>query len=155
MPSEQFPIALQLNKFALRFRYGPGSAAAVAVARVLCATDHYEVLGLVRPVTEAEVKRAYKRLSLQLHPDRNHARRADAAFQRLGEAHTALFALCASPEAPHTPRPPPPRNDERGTPVSGASASTPRSGDSNPVRRRRWEKVLTWMKTPRKGGLFS
>ena len=53
-------------------KYGPGSAAAAAVAKVLRAKDDYEVLQLARGASSAEVKKAYKRLSLLLHPDRNH-----------------------------------------------------------------------------------
>ena len=38
----------------------------------------------------AAVRAAYKRLALALHPDRNHARQAEAAFKRLQSAYEAL-----------------------------------------------------------------
>ena len=72
--------------------FGAGSAAAKAVARVLGAADHRSVLEVARGATAEEVKKAYKRLALQLHPDRNRAKQAEAAFKLLLEAYTSLTA---------------------------------------------------------------
>ena len=33
--------------------------------------DHYETLGLPRDCTQADIKKAYHKLSLQSHPDKN------------------------------------------------------------------------------------
>jgi hypothetical protein len=72
--------------------FGEGTPPAAEAARVLAAGSHLAVLGLSRGEagsTEA-VKKAYKRLCLLLHPDRNHARQAEAAFKRLQSAYDAL-----------------------------------------------------------------
>ena len=71
-------------------KYGPGSAAAIAVTRVLGAASHYKVMNLTTAATPAAVKKAYKALSLEVHPDRNHARGAEEAFKRLSEAYDKL-----------------------------------------------------------------
>ena len=102
-------------------KFGTGSAAAMAVAKVLSAGDHYEVLGIERAATEAEVKKAYKKLSLTLHPDRNHANGAEAAFKRLSESYSTIQQMTPSAVNISTPRPPEQPTGGR-TP---AAASTP------------------------------
>src|SRR5207342_2743448 len=53
--------------------------------------DYYAALGLAPSVTEEEVRRAYRRLALQWHPDRN-AGEAGAAerFKEISEAYAVL-----------------------------------------------------------------
>ena len=43
--------------------------------------DYYKVLGLEKGATPAEVKKAYRKAALRLHPDKNTAPRADEAFK--------------------------------------------------------------------------
>ena len=43
--------------------------------------DYYKVLGLEKGATPAEVKKAYRKSALRLHPDKNSAPRADEAFK--------------------------------------------------------------------------
>jgi len=33
--------------------------------------DYYEVLGVAKNASEAEIKKAFKRLAMKFHPDRN------------------------------------------------------------------------------------
>src|SRR5438552_1165470 len=46
--------------------------------------DYYEVLGLSRDAAEADVKKAYRRLAMKHHPERNPEKRA--AYDRFGHA---------------------------------------------------------------------
>lgn len=63
---------------------------ATAVHRVQRAGSPYEVLGLTREASADEVKRAYRALSLKVHPDRNQEPGATAAFKAVGAAYAVL-----------------------------------------------------------------
>jgi len=53
--------------------------------------DYYEVLGVTRAVTEAELKSAYRRLAMQHHPDRNPGdKKAEENFKEAAEAYAVL-----------------------------------------------------------------
>ncbi|MFT4635752.1 MAG: molecular chaperone DnaJ [Arenicella sp.] len=53
--------------------------------------DYYEVLGVERSANEAELKKAYRRLAMKHHPDRNpDDAKAEARFKEAKEAHDIL-----------------------------------------------------------------
>jgi molecular chaperone DnaJ len=54
--------------------------------------DYYEVLGVRRNASEEEVKRAYRRLAVKFHPDKNpDDPHAEEKFKELGEAYDVLM----------------------------------------------------------------
>ena len=54
--------------------------------------DYYEVLGLGRDASEAELKKAYRRLAMKYHPDRNPDNaEAEAKFKEINEAYDAMI----------------------------------------------------------------
>ena len=53
--------------------------------------DYYEVLGLSRTASEDEIKRAYKKLAMKHHPDRNPGdHTAEVRFKDAKEAYEVL-----------------------------------------------------------------
>jgi molecular chaperone DnaJ len=53
--------------------------------------DYYQVLGVARDASEEDLKRAYRKLAMQYHPDRNQGdKSAEAKFKELNEAYDVL-----------------------------------------------------------------
>ncbi|WFD41557.1 Chaperone protein dnaJ [Malassezia psittaci] len=52
--------------------------------------DFYSVLQIEKTASDAEIKKSYKKLALQLHPDKNRAPGADEAFKLVSKAFTVL-----------------------------------------------------------------
>ena len=53
--------------------------------------DYYEVLGVDKSASAADIKKAYRRLAMKYHPDRNNGdKEAEAKFKEIGEAYEVL-----------------------------------------------------------------
>src|SRR4029453_5261271 len=52
--------------------------------------DLYAVLGVGRDASDAEIKRAFRRLAQQWHPDVNQDAGADLRFKEINEAYQGL-----------------------------------------------------------------
>jgi curved DNA-binding protein len=53
--------------------------------------DYYKILGVDRKASEDEIKRAYRKLALKYHPDRNPGnRKAEDQFKEINEAYQVL-----------------------------------------------------------------
>lgn len=62
--------------------------------------DWYKILGVSKTASVAEIKRAYKKLALQWHPDKNVDNReeAEAKFREIAAAYEVCFSrICLFP----------------------------------------------------------
>ncbi|KAJ8383015.1 hypothetical protein SKAU_G00037930 [Synaphobranchus kaupii] len=77
---------------------GGGEAAAKSFSReqvegvqkIKKCKDYYEVLAVGKEASEDELKKAYRKLALKFHPDKNHAPGATEAFKKIGNAYAVL-----------------------------------------------------------------
>ncbi|UJR16168.1 hypothetical protein I4U23_003078 [Adineta vaga] len=61
-----------------------------AVRKIKTCKDLYEILGVNKTASEADLKKAYRKLALQFHPDKCKAPGATEAFKAIGKAFSIL-----------------------------------------------------------------
>jgi DnaJ-class molecular chaperone len=52
--------------------------------------DYYEVLGVDKKASQAEIKKAYRKRALEFHPDRNKSKDAESKFKEVNAAYEVL-----------------------------------------------------------------
>jgi len=60
------------------------------VKKVKKSKDYYEMLGVSKDCSDDDLKKAYRKLALKLHPDKNNAPGAAEAFKGIGNAFAVL-----------------------------------------------------------------
>ena len=102
-----FPQPNQGPAFDHRHDKGPSQPGQDMAAPLRPDTSHYEVLGVARDAPVKEIERAYKRLALLWHPDKNgnNVEESTARFKQIAEAWEVLLSAASC----------------RGTPVTHAS----------------------------------
>jgi DnaJ-class molecular chaperone len=55
--------------------------------------DYYDVLGLTRSCSPVDVKKAYRKLAMKYHPDKNDTDEAAKLFKDISEAYNILSDL--------------------------------------------------------------
>lgn len=53
--------------------------------------DYYEILGIDHSATKEDIKKAYRKLALRYHPDKNKEKEAEEKFKQISEAYAVLY----------------------------------------------------------------
>ena len=57
----------------------------------MASRDYYEVLGLEKGASDAEIKKAFRKLAIKYHPDKNQGNaEAEKKFKEINEAYQVL-----------------------------------------------------------------
>ena len=89
---------------------------------IMAKRDYYEVLGVSKNASDDEIKKAYRKLAVKYHPDKNPGdKEAEAKFKEINEAHDVL--------ADKQKRA---RYDQFGHAGVGGAGGNPFSGGGNP-----------------------
>ena len=54
------------------------------------AKNYYDILGVDRKASEQDIKKAYKKMALKYHPDKNKDPGAEEKFKEIAEAYDVL-----------------------------------------------------------------
>ena len=57
---------------------------------VLAKRDYYDILGVPKDANEDQIKKAYRKLALKFHPDKNSAPQSTEAFKKISQAFACL-----------------------------------------------------------------
>ena len=52
--------------------------------------NYYDILGVKKDASDAEINRAYRKLAAKYHPDVNHEPGAEEKFKKINEAYEVL-----------------------------------------------------------------
>jgi len=52
--------------------------------------SYYDILGVKKDATEKEIKKAFRKLAMKYHPDKNKEADAEAKFREIAEAYETL-----------------------------------------------------------------
>ena len=58
--------------------------------RIIEKKDYYDILGIEKTADEAQIKKAYRKLAIKFHPDKNKAKSAEEAFKKVNQAFSVL-----------------------------------------------------------------
>eukprot|EP00588_Corethron_pennatum_P031323 CAMPEP_0194318884 /NCGR_PEP_ID=MMETSP0171-20130528/15425_1 /TAXON_ID=218684 /ORGANISM="Corethron pennatum, Strain L29A3" /LENGTH=757 /DNA_ID=CAMNT_0039075929 /DNA_START=41 /DNA_END=2314 /DNA_ORIENTATION=+ len=70
--------------------FSSATVLALLCALAICGADYYDILGVDRDAVGKDIKKAYRRLSLEFHPDKNKAAGASDKFAEVARAYEVL-----------------------------------------------------------------
>ena len=62
-------------------------AFAICLSEILAGKNYYKILGIDKTASDKEIKKAFRKLALQLHPDKNKSPNAEEKFRKIAEGN--------------------------------------------------------------------
>ena len=84
------PKQLSIEEMGKEVDGSDGGELGAEIRRVCSSKDFYEVLGVQRACREEDLKKAYRKTALRLHPDKCHLSGAEDAFKKVSAAFSCL-----------------------------------------------------------------
>ncbi len=66
---------------------------AICLSEILAGKNYYKVLGVDKKATDKEIKKAFRKLALQLHPDKNKSPGAEDKFREVAEGKVCFLNI--------------------------------------------------------------
>lgn len=63
---------------------------------ILAKKDYYEILGVPKDASERQIKKAFHKMAMKYHPDKNKSPNAEAKFREIAEGGLSLSTLACS-----------------------------------------------------------
>lgn len=60
---------------------------------ILAKKDYYDILGVPKDASERQIKKAFHKLAMKYHPDKNNSPDAETRFREIAEGTRVLFLM--------------------------------------------------------------
>lgn len=57
----------------------------IMAANIALAKDYYQILGVSRTATDRQIKKAFRKLAMKYHPDKNKRKDAEEKFREIAQ----------------------------------------------------------------------
>ena len=58
--------------------------------KIIGKNNYYDILGIEKTADDIQIKKAYRKLAIKFHPDKNKAKNAEEAFKKVNQAFSVL-----------------------------------------------------------------
>jgi hypothetical protein len=72
------------------------AALSILAADFAFAKDYYEILGIPRNASDRQIKKAFRKMAVKYHPDKNKSKDAEEKFREVAQGKIDLCNICTS-----------------------------------------------------------